>query len=238
MQPRVAHQKRMKSLLIVTACATFALSSRILASILTEYTYYFPPNFDAEFLFGRQSYFFGNYALAFYVHIIVSPITLILGALLMWTGRRHGKKIWHRRLGKMQGILIIALVVPSGLVMSTRAISGPAAGLGFATLSIALLGSMLAAIAYARKRNFARHQLWATRCFVLLCSPLLLRLVNGAALITQTQSPWLYPMSAWLSWLLPWGIFESVRFFQTRAQNGPAGESNPDLLRARQASSR
>ena len=32
----------------------------------------------------------------------------------MWTGRQHGKKTWHRRLGKTQGILIVAVVVPLG----------------------------------------------------------------------------------------------------------------------------
>ncbi len=227
------HRKRMKWLLIVTAWATFALSSKILASILTEYAHYFPPDFNAEFLLGRQSYFFGSYGLAFYAHIITSPVALILGAWLMWTGRRHRKKTWHRRLGKTQGILILALVVPSGLVMSTRAISGPAAGLGFACLSIALLVSMLAAIREARKRNFARHELWATRCFILLCSPLLLRLINGAALVTQTQSPWIYQLSAWLSWLVPLAIFEWVRHLRRQPQSGLSAESTSHLLLAK-----
>ena len=238
MQPRDTHQNRMKWLLMVTAWATFALSGKILASILTEYVNYFPPDFNAEFLLGRGSYFFGSYALAFYAHIIISPVALILGAWLMWTGRRHGKKVWHRRLGKIQGVLIIAVVVPTGLVMSTRPINGPAASLGFASLSIALLISILMAIAAAKKRDFARHEIWATRCFILLCSPLLLRLINGAALVTQTQSPLTYQMSAWLSWIVPLAIFESVRGFGSRIQSGPAGESNPDLLRAKQVSSR
>lgn len=238
MQPRDTHQNRMKWLLIVTAWATFALSSKILASILTEYVNYFPPDFNAEFLLGRRSYFFGSYALAFYAHIIISPVALILGAWLMWTGRRHGKKVWHRRLGKIQGVLIIAIVVPTGLVMSTRPMNGPVAGLGFASLSIALLISILVAIAAAKKRDFAQHEIWATRCFILLCSPLLLRLINGAALVTQTQSPLSYQLSAWLSWIVPLAIFESVRGFGSRTQSGPAGESNPDLLRAKQVSSR
>ena len=82
MQPRDTHQNRMKWLLMVTAWATFALSGKILASILTEYVNYFPPDFNAEFLLGRGSYFFGSYALAFYAHIIISPVALILGCLL------------------------------------------------------------------------------------------------------------------------------------------------------------
>ena len=57
--------KRMKWLPIVAAWATFALCSKILASILAEYAHYFPPDFSVEFLLGRQSYFFGSYALAF-----------------------------------------------------------------------------------------------------------------------------------------------------------------------------
>ncbi len=224
------HRNRMKWLLIVTAWATFALSSKILASILAQYRLYFPPDFHAEFLLGRQSYFFGSYGLAFYAHIIASPVALILGGWLMWTGRRHGKKTWHRRLGKGQGILIVAVVVPSGLVMATRAISGPAAGLGFACLSMALLVSMLATIWEAQKRNFARHELWAARCFILLCSPLLLRLINGAALVIQTPSPLTYQVSAWLSWLVPLAIFEWVRHLRRQPRSKPTSESPNAVL--------
>ena len=237
MRPRNEYQNRMKGLLIVAGWATFALSIKICASILAEYANYFPPNFDAEFLIGRQSYFWGHYWLAFYAHIITSPIAIFLGAWLMWTGRRRQSKRWHRRLGKMQSVLIIAIVVPTGLVMSTRAINGPAAGLGFATLSIALMVSMLAAIDQARKRNFARHKIWATRCFLMLCSPLVLRLMTATSLVTQTPSPLTYQISAWSSWMLPLGVFESVRYFQRRNKSGPAGESNPDLLRAKRVSS-
>jgi len=204
MQQRDNHQNRLKWLLIAATWATFALSSRIFTSILAQYANYFPPNFDAEFLFGRQTYFFGSYCLAFYAHIIASPIAMILGGWLMWTGRQHGKKLchrksirkWHRRLGKTQGTIVIAIVVPTGLVMSTRAMNGPLAGLGFSALSMALMGSMLATIAHAKKRSFARHELWATRSFILLCSPLVLRLMTGATIITQTQSPLTYQMSA------------------------------------------
>ena len=50
MPPRDTYQNRLKWLLIVTAWATFALSSKIFVSILTEYVNYFPPNFHADFL--------------------------------------------------------------------------------------------------------------------------------------------------------------------------------------------
>ncbi|MEZ6119343.1 MAG: hypothetical protein R3C28_22630 [Pirellulaceae bacterium] len=35
-----------------------------------SYADYFPPNFQADFLLGRQSTFFGLFAVAFYVHIL------------------------------------------------------------------------------------------------------------------------------------------------------------------------
>ena len=76
------HQKRMKWLLFVAAWATFALGSKILASILAQYAHYFPPDFSTEFLLGRQSYFFGSYALAFYTHALHQSHRTDFGSLV------------------------------------------------------------------------------------------------------------------------------------------------------------
>lgn len=42
--------------------------------------------------------------------------------------------------------------------------------------------SMIAAVWHFRQGNMAIHRLWATRCFLMLCSPLLLRLMQGAVM--------------------------------------------------------
>ena len=67
---------------------------------------------------------------------------------------------------------------------------------------------MIAAIFQARRGNIAAHQRWATRCFILLISPLLLRIMSGAAVVFQLDSHWTYPVNAWLSWLVPLTVHE------------------------------
>ena len=42
---------------------------------------YFPPNFGFGFLLGRDSYFYSWYAIAFYIHVLSSPIALFLGLI-------------------------------------------------------------------------------------------------------------------------------------------------------------
>ena len=39
--------------------------------------------FAAVFLLGRESYFWNGYHVAFYIHILSGPLTLVLGALLV-----------------------------------------------------------------------------------------------------------------------------------------------------------
>jgi hypothetical protein len=46
------------------------------------------------------------------------------------------------------------------------------------------------------------------RAFVLLCSAVVIRLIGGLATIAQFHALWLYPLSAWASWLAPLAAFE------------------------------
>jgi hypothetical protein len=62
---------------------------------------------------------------------------------------------------------------------------------------------------FARTKDFRLHRRWATRCFLLLASPLLLRLIAGAAIVTHMESDWFYRLNAWLSWLIPLTIYET-----------------------------
>lgn len=101
---------------------------------------------------------------------------------------------------------MIVVVGLSGLVMAGRAYAGPIAGLGFATLAIATMFSGLAAAYYAIHRQLETHQRWAVRCFVLLCSPMLLRIVGGILYVTDLESHVTYQLNAWLSWIVPLAV--------------------------------
>lgn len=110
---------------------------KVTASVLWGYRDYLPANFEAEFLRGRQEYFFGPYQSAFFAHIAAGPITLLLGLVLISERFRLRFPQWHRSLGKLQALLILLLLAPSGFWMAWYSESGIIAALGFATLALA-----------------------------------------------------------------------------------------------------
>lgn len=181
----------------------------VLFGIVSQYRWYFPANFQVPgFLMGRESFFVGSYRIAFYLHIICGPIVVILGLLLFGTGQKSIGLSLHRLLGKVQFILVVFILGPSGFVLATRAHTGTVAGVGFALLSIASLIAAFEAVRHARNGDVVKHQRWATRLLILLLSPVVLRLLSIAGPLLQFEPKWFYQVSAWASWLLPILIFE------------------------------
>src|SRR5688572_1029492 len=68
-----------RALSVVTAI----LIIRVAIGVLFDYHDYFPPNFQSDFLRGRESYFWGPYQWAFFTHVISGPVSLVLGTLLV-----------------------------------------------------------------------------------------------------------------------------------------------------------
>ncbi|HIM27983.1 MAG TPA: DUF2306 domain-containing protein [Planctomycetes bacterium] len=203
-----AGQNRLNRLRAVLTFVAAALFVKVFLSILYEYRFYFPADFDSAFLSGRQGSFYGHYCVAFYAHIVSGPLALVGGSLLMLSrGRRRYREL-HRWAGRILAVIVLAILLPSGLVMARRAFAGPIAGVGFAALSITTAACMAFAVHYARRRQFQMHQKWACRFFILLCSPLLLRLISGSVTVMRLESDWFYRLNAWFSWLIPLAIYE------------------------------
>lgn len=196
-----------------------ALVLRVLAAILANYPDYFPPDFDSLFLQGREATFTGAYRAAFYVHILSAPVVLLNGLILLSERvRRRGRR--HRLLGRVQVVVLLVLVLPSGAVMARHAFGGWAAGVSFLVLSAATAGCAVAGVVHARRRRYDRHRRWMLRCDVLLCSAVALRLISGAAGLVGVPSPeGAYVVAAWCSWLLPLAVFEMVERLQVRRQS-------------------
>src|SRR6478609_5606002 len=102
---------------LLTAAAIL-LIAKVTVTVLVGYRDYLPPNFNADFLLGRESYFFGAYSWAFYIHLLSGPPSLILGTILISETFRRRFPRWHRRLGRFQVTNILLLVAPSGLWMA------------------------------------------------------------------------------------------------------------------------
>lgn len=229
----VEQSSRIRRLKKIAALLSALLLLKVLLAIVVEYRWYFPANFDSAFLTGRREFFTGVYRAAFYTHILSGPLAVLLGSFLMLSGGRSRYRSMHRRAGRAQMAIVFLAIVPSGLVMASEALAGPVAGAGFASLSLATAACAVAAIQSARRRRFLSHRRWATRCFLLLCSPLLLRVFSGAAIVMEHESEWFYRLNAWLSWLIPLAIYEIWLRFPNRCRDHwpvtehpvPAGKS-------------
>jgi hypothetical protein len=191
---------------------------RVLAAILANYPDYFPPNFDSLFLQDREATFRGTYRDAFYVHIFSGPVVLFNGLILLseYVRRRHNG--WHRWLGRVQVVVLLLFVLPSGVVMSRHAFGGSAAGLSFLLLSAATACCAILRVVHARRRRYDRHRRWMLRSYVLICSAVVLRLISGAAGLVGVRSPaQAYVFAAWSSWLLPLAAYEIMERWRATA---------------------
>lgn len=201
--------RRISLAIVVLQVLTVWLILQTVVRVLLGFVDYFPPNLRADFLLGREGYFFDGYHWAFYAHILSGPVTLVLGLLLLSQRFRRRYARWHRQLGRVQVALVLLVLTPSGLWMSAYALSGPVAGAGFAALSVATAASAVLGWRAAIRRQFEQHQWWMLRCYALLCSAIVLRLIGGASV--QLELDWTYPIASWVSWLLPLAVLEILR---------------------------
>jgi uncharacterized membrane protein YozB (DUF420 family) len=199
---------RFANLRRVLLLAVVVLILKVTFSVVLGYRDYLPPNFDNDFLSGRQAYFSGAYQWAFYAHIVSGPVSLILGLILVNERFRQRFPKWHRSMGKVQAGVVLLLLAPSGLWMAPYAQTGTVAAIGFALLAIATGGCVLAGWRAAVKRRFAEHRRWMLRCFLLLCSAVIVRIIGGLATVATLGDSWIYPLTAWASWLVPLAVFE------------------------------
>ena len=177
------------------------------------------PDFTADFLVGREATFYGSYQWAFYAHIASGPVTLLLGPVLLSDRFRRWSPRWHRLLGKTQVACVLLLVAPSGFWMAFSTLGGPIAGIGFATLALATGSCAYLGWRSAVRRRFAEHRRWMWRCYLLLCSAVVLRLTAGLFTVTGIEGAWTYSMAAWTSWLVPLAIFEGLQRVSLRRRS-------------------
>src|SRR4051794_40082494 len=198
---------------ILTLLAS-VLIIKVFLMIILNYHNYFPPNFASDFLRGRERLFLGVYRWAFYTHILSGPASLILGLILIGERTRARFPKWHRHLGRLQVACVLLLVTPSGLGMAYHAAAGPIAAVGLAALAIATAICVSLGARAAVTRRFADHRRWMWRCYLLLCSAVVLRLIGGSATVMGVAAPWVDPLATWMGWLVPLTAFE----FRERAR--------------------
>lgn len=185
---------------------------KVTAMVVAGYTNYYPPNFQSDFLLGREDYFFERYQWAFYPHIVSGPASLILGLLLMSERFRLRFPRWHRGFGRVQTVGVLLIVLPSGLVMAFDAAAGPFATVSFILLTMLTAGATVLGWRAAVQRRFAVHRLWMQRSYLLLCSAVVLRILGGLGTLFDVKALSFDLLIGWASWLVPLIVFELSRF--------------------------
>ncbi len=209
------------------AVLTAVLILKVTAAVVFEYRRYMRPDFQADFLLGREPYFWGGYHWAFYVHLASGPISLVLGTVLVSERFRQALPAWHRRLGRVQVAGVLLFLTPSGLWMAFYAATGAVAGTGLGTLAIATALCVALGWRNAVLRQFARHRRWMMRTFILLCSAVVIRLIGGLATVAEVDAAWIYPASAWASWVVPLAIFEVSQVYGKRSDRLATSSYSP-----------
>lgn len=202
--------RRYPKLVAVLVLMLWLLGAKTLLAILFSYRDYFPPDMTSDFLRGREQAFRGIYRVAFYLHILSGPVALLLGSFLIHRRSRLRFPRLHPALGRVQVAVVLLGVTPSGLWMAGYAESGMIAGWGFGLLAVATGGCAALGWKAAIARDFDAHRRWMPRCFVLLCSAIILRLIGGLGTLIGVESPWAYPLAAWASWLIPLAGWELI----------------------------
>lgn len=206
------------ALLRVLTVLAVLLICKVTLSVAIGYRNYFPPNFQSDFLQGREAHFWGPYAWAFYTHLVSGPASLLLGTILVSDRFRASAPTWHRRVGRLQLACVLLLLAPSGLWMAWYAATGAVAALGLGSLAIVTAASAGLGWRAVVERRFSDHRRWMWRTYMLLCSAIVIRMIGGLATISGFDALWLYPLSAWGSWLVPLLVFESVQLLDSPGQ--------------------
>lgn len=192
----------------VLAITSLIVIAKVTLEVVLGYRRYLPPDFSADFLHGREAYFHGPYQWAFYPHIASGPVSLILGTLLIGDWFRLRWPRWHRTLGRVHVANVLLVVTPSGLGMSFQAAAGPVGTVSFVCLS--LLTATTAALGWraAVHRRFDVHRRWMWRCYVLLCSAVVIRVLGGFGTVMGITATWWDPAATWICWVLPLAVLE------------------------------
>jgi uncharacterized membrane protein len=170
---------------------------------------YYVPDFTRGFLSDKETIFKGTYKVAFFAHIIVMPIILLIGSIQIFFNRDKSGGKAHRFFGKVYVFLILFIAAPSGIVMSFYAFGGLASILNFITLSTLLFVFTYQSFISIISGNIIKHKKNIVRAYLLVLSAILLRVFSFICIhYFNWDGENMYTTIAWCSWLPALLIYE------------------------------
>lgn len=159
--------------------------------------------YEEGLLGSKPSWLLENqfYLLAFYVHIFLGGLALIVGFSQFFPKLRKRKLALHRTLGKIYVVAVLLSGI-AGLVIAFFATGGIIPTLGFGGLALFWLFTTTNAYLTIRKKLIHAHQRWMIRsyalCFAAVTLRIYLPIFIGALGMDFIDS---YKIIAWLCWV-------------------------------------
>ena len=151
------------------------------------------------------------YNLAFFTHITLGGITLLVGWLQFNASFRNRNLQLHRMMGKIY-VACALLSGTAGLYIAMHATGGLSSVLGFSALALLWLFSTLMAYVYIRRSDQLRHKIAMIYSYAFCFAAVTLRIWLPLLIAITGDYFVAYPIVAWLCWI-PNLIFA---FFLTR----------------------
>lgn len=171
--------------------------------------------------------------LAFYSHIIVASVALLLVPFQLWPGMRSRRIQLHRVLGRIYGISILVGGI-SGLWLAVTTTSGITASWGFALLAVVWVGATVIGIGSAIGGDVGAHQRWMIRSAALTMAAVALRIYLGIGVVAGFRYEYIAGLLAWICWVPNLIIAELIirkpTFFTKIPSTAQQVRQEPDVL--------
>jgi hypothetical protein len=161
------------------------------------------------------------------LHVFFSAIALLTGPFQFFSSIRKRRAI-HRKIGYVYFTSVFVGGL-AGLAMSVIAYGGLVSKIGFGSLAALWLYTAVMALLAIRRKLYARHEVWAIRCFALTFSAVTLRLYLGIFFASGLSFDTFYPTLGWLCWvpnllLVEWIILKQTTEPSPKNRFGPYAE--------------
>jgi uncharacterized membrane protein len=138
--------------------------------------------------------------LAFFAHVGLAPLALMLMPFQLLPRLRARRPAMHRWIGRSYAVLVL-LSGLGGLAMAVGTEAGPVAATGFALLAVLWLGTTATGVWKARVGDIAEHRQWMIRSAALIFAGVTLRLELPLLIASGLEFPTAYTIVAWLCWV-------------------------------------
>lgn len=174
--------------------------------------------------------------LAFYTHITLASVALVLVPFQLWPGLRKRRINVHRVLGRVYGIAILAAGI-GGFWIAATTKSGNVAATGFGLLAIVWIGTTAYGILLAMQGNVAAHQRWMVRSASLTMAAVTLRIYLGIGAVAGLSYDDIAGLLGWICWVPNLAVAEFIVRRKTQTREAKLASVPSSLTKGRSLSS-